>query len=198
MDIKQYNGKIVALVKPCISIDEDVGGIFKSFHQTNRLMCGLFYVKTEKDQFTDTIHVYLKPMYRYQNYFNEFTKDFTYNGDDLLIIENTRQRFFNQCEINKAHGFADFINRLLDYKYKVESNPFKFYINYDKHKKYYYQNNNWYISVHKEIPINEKMLISNFFDIPWEYDYELLSLKKYNIFKRFFSIFNKTNNLINI
>lgn len=196
MDINYYNGKLVALIQPTIYKLGEYAGL-TVFQESDIQRCGLFYIKVEKDQFTDTIHVNLKPTFRDKSYFKEFNKDFTYSGNDLLVFSNNRQRIFDQCEINKAHGFVEFINKLLIYKNKVESNPFKFYIKY-YNRKYYYKDNIWHLYSHKDISIiNDKILISNFFDIPWEYDSEKITIKKYNIFKRFLNIFKKTNNMLN-
>ena len=189
--IKRYNGKLVALVKRSISAQDNFS-IITVFHETNQLMCGLFYVKLEKDQFTDTIHLTLKPTYRYRNDFYEFTKDILYHDNDLVIFEKSNQKFFTQNEINKANGFVDFINKMISYKYQVESNPNKFYINY-YNSKIQFKDNNWYFN---ENIISENKLIEYFFKADWEYNYEKFTIKKYNIFKRFFSVFRKNNNIL--
>ena len=189
--IKRYNGKLVALVKRSISTQDNFS-IITVFHETNQLMCGLFYVKLEKDQFTDTIHLTLKPTYRYRNDFYEFTKDILYHDNDLVIFEKSNQKFFTQNEINKANGFVDFINKLISYKYQVESNPNKFYINYYNNK-IQFKDNNWYFN---ENIISDNKLIEYFFKADWEYNYEKFTIKKYNIFKRFFGIFRKNNNIL--
>jgi len=189
--IKRYNGKLVALVKRSISTQDNFS-IITVFHETNQLMCGLFYVKLEKDQFTDTIHLTLKPTYRYRNEFYEFNKDILYHDNDLVIFEKSNQKFFTQDEINKANRFVDFINKLISYKYRVESNPNKFYINYYNNK-IQFKNNNWYFNGNI---ILEDKLIEYFFKADWEYNYEKFTIKKYNIFKRFFGIFRKNNNIL--
>lgn len=189
--IKRYNGKLVALVKRSISTQDNFS-IITVFHETNQLMCGLFYVKLEKDQFTDTIHLTLKPTYRYRNDFYEFTKDILYHDNDLVIFEKSNQKFFTQNEINKANGFVDFINKLISYKYQVEYNPNKFYINYYNNK-IQFKDNNWYFN---ENIISDNKLIEYFFKADWEYSYEKFTIKKYNIFKRFFGIFRKNNNIL--
>lgn len=192
MDILQYSGQLVALIQPTIYTLGDYKG-FKIFKKTDLYKCGLFYIKVEKDQFTDTVHVNLKPTYRDKVYFKEFSKDFTYNKNNFVITDAGQQKFFSQDEIFKSHGFVSFINLLLEYKYNVESYPIKYYIKY-YNRKLYFKNNSWYLNDEK---ISEKRLLEIFFKIPWEYDNKEISIKKYNIFKRFFSIFKKTDNMLN-
>lgn len=177
-----YKNKYIAILKKPLNISSDFCGIFQEYQKCDNVRCGLYLIEISKDDIYNTLYIKYKPI-QAQKYIFEDVDYRIYEYDKkptTNIVDIDPNKIFDYEEIFKAKGFVDFINKCLLYKESIEQRPDLFYIEYNKIK-FYYKNGKYYRNNEE---IYEYDLFEFFYKIPWEYEYDKVKLKKYNIFKR--------------
>lgn len=191
-----YKNQIVAILAHQYIVNDNACGIFDFFNNEKYFRVGLYNIEITKDDIYNTLNVKFKPNKTNKYQFHEINYNiYEYDNSGISSIVNIEpNKYFDiPNELFKAQGFVDFVNELIQYKEKVESNPYKFYIKL-YNSKIYFRNNKWYKDYEE---IHDFDIYKLFFKIDWEYDSDKVKLKTYNIFKRIYEKnFRKNPNIL--